>query len=189
MSKQAFAKTIINKMKASIGTDGQSFGDSTAPSAMTAVAQAITEYLIANTQVIVAYVGVIPGTPPTPDPVVTDTFKIVGTCATTGPSNSFDAWLMQLQNNIIAGFQLAPAGNAGLMFPMKPFLAPGITTNQAMLTSAHDVGDEEPQQKMWEIICDGIMQWINTTAMNPAPGAATRPNSAGTANITKITIT
>lgn len=191
MSKSAFASAIINKMKGAISTDGLSYSGGTASAAMSAVAQAITEYLIANTTVMVAYVGVIPGTPPTPDPVTTDTFKIVGTCAPPNPSDSFDAWLLQLQNNIIAGFKLAPTGNAGVMFPMKPFLAPGVTTSQMSLKSAHDVGDTDPQQKIWEIVCDGIMQWINSTAMNPVPGAGTRPigPSSGTANITKIILT
>lgn len=191
MSKSAFASAIISKMKGAISTDGQSFNGGTANAAMTAVAQAITEYLIANTQVMVAYVGIIPGTPPTPDPVVTDTFKIVGTCASPSPANSFDAWMLQLQNNIIAGFQLAPTGNAGVVFPMKPFLTPGVITTQVNLKSAHDVSDENPQQKIWEIVCDGIIQWINTSAMNPAPGAGSRPTgpSTGTANIVKITLT
>lgn len=191
MSKQAFASAIISKMKSAIGTDGQSFSGGTASAAMAAVAQAITEYLIANTQVMVAYVGIIPGTPPTPDPVVSDTFKIVGTCAPPSPANSFDAWMLQLQTNIISGFMLAPTGNAGVMFPQKPFLAPGVTVNQATLKSAHDVQDNNSQQKIWEIICDGIIQWINTSAMNPSPGAGSRPTgpSTGTANIVKITLT
>ena len=45
MSKSAFAKAIISKMKTAISTDGQSYGDDTASSAMSAVAEAITEYL------------------------------------------------------------------------------------------------------------------------------------------------
>ena len=118
-------------MKASIGTDGLSYSSVSASAAMSAVAQAITEYLIANTKVIVSYVGVIPGAPPTPDPVVTDTFQIVGTCAPPSPSNSFDAWLIQVQTNIVSGFMLAPLGQAGISFVQKPFLAPGIATTQA----------------------------------------------------------
>lgn len=190
MSKSAFAQTIIGKMKAAIGTDGSSFSSGSASTAMTAVAQGITEYLIANTQVTISYVGVIPGVPPTPDPVVTDTFKIVGTCAPPGPSNDFASWLLQIQTNIIAGFQLEPMGNAGVVFPTVPFLTPGVTTQQAELTSSHDTGDSNPQQKIWEIVCDGIMQWINTTALNAVPGAATRATgpSSGVATITKITI-
>jgi hypothetical protein len=191
MSKSAFAKTIINKMKSAIGTDGQSFSSGSASAAMAAVAQGITEYLTQNTKVMVKYTGIIPGTPPTPDPTQADTFKIVGVCAPPSQSNSFDAWLMQIQMNIISGFMLAPAGNAQVVFPQKPFLVPGVKITQANLKSAHDVNDKDPQQKIWEIICDGIMQWINTSAMNPAPSAATHPTagSAGMANITKITLT
>lgn len=191
MSKSAFAQTIISKMKSAIGTDGKSYSSGSAAAAMAAVAQGVTEYLTQNTKVMIKYTGIIPGTPPIPDPTQVDTFKIVGTCAPPSQSNSFDAWLMQLQMNIISGFMLAPAGDAKVMFPQKPFLAPGVVITQANLKSAHDVGDKNPQQKIWEIICDGIMQWINTSAMNPAPSAATHPaaGSTGVANITKITLT
>lgn len=178
-------------MRSAIGTDGQSFSGGTASSAMAAVAQAITEYLIANTQVMISYTGIIPGTPPTPDPIVVDTFNIIGTCAPPSPSNSFDEWMMQLQQNIISGFQLAPMGNAGIVFPQMPFLAPGVTVTQMTLKAAHDVGDDDPQQKIWEIVCDGIIQWINGSAMNPAPGSGSRPSgpSTGMANITRIILT
>lgn len=157
---------------------------------MTAVANGITEYLIANTTVIVAYSGIIPGTPPAPDPTVTDSFQIVGSCAPTGPSDSFDAWIRQIETNIISGFSLAPAGQAKVVFAQTPFLSPGISTAQSLLKANHDVSDENPQQKIWEIICGGIMDWINGPAINPTPGPATHPTvgSTGTANITKITI-
>ena len=191
MSKQAFASAIINKMKGAISTDGQSFNGGTANAAMIAVAQAITEYLMANTIVTISYAGIIPGTPPSPDPVVTDTFKIIGTCAPPSASENFDEWLLQLENNIIAGFTLAPLGTAGVVFQMVPFLTAAVTTKREDLKSAHDVSDSDPQQKIWEIICDGIMQWVNNTAINPTPGAATHPpaGSAGQAFITKITLT
>lgn len=191
MSKSAFAQTIISKLKAAIGTDGSSYSSDTASAAMAAVANGITEYLIANTTVTITYTGIIPSTPAAKDPTTTDTFKIVGTCAPTGPSNSFDAWIKQIEANIIAGFSLAPSGQAGVAFPQKPFLSTGITTMQSILKSNHDVSDENPQQKIWEIICGGIMDWINGVAMNITPGTATHtpPGSSGPAAITKITIT
>lgn len=191
MSKSAFAQAIITKLKGAIGTDGQQYSSGTATLAMSAVAQGITEYLISNTKVIIAYAGIIPGVPPTPDPVVVDTFSIIGSCAPTGPSNSFDSWIKQIEANIIAGFQLAPAGENGVVYPQKPFAISGITTAQSMLKSCHDTSDQNPQQKVWEIVCGGIMDWINTSAMNTAPGGATHPvaGSSGTANITKIIIT
>lgn len=188
MSKEAFASTIINKMRSAIGTDGQSFSVGTAAASMAAAAQAITEYLLSNTRVSIAYMGIIPSFPPMPDPVVSDVFQVVGVCAPPSPSPSFDAWMMQLQMNIISGFMLSPAGSAGVVFAQKPFLTPGVMVNQAMIQSSFDINDKNPQQKIWEIICDGIINWINTTAMNPAPGAAAHPlaGSTGVANITKI---
>lgn len=81
MSKSAFAQAIISKLKSSIGTSGKDYSAGSASAAMSAVAAGITEYLIANTTVMVSYVGVIPGVPPTPDPLVTDSFKIMGSCA------------------------------------------------------------------------------------------------------------
>ena len=191
MSKSAFAQTIISKLKSSIGTSGKDYSSGSASAAMNAVAAGITEYLIANTKVIISYAGTIPGTPPMPDPIVTDTFKIVGSCAPTGPSNSFDAWIKQIEAIIIAGFQLAPKGDAGFVFIHKPFLNTGIVTTQSNLKTTHDVSDEDPQQKVWEVVCGGIMDWINTLAINPTPSAASHPTapSTGIGTITKITIT
>lgn len=191
MSKSAFARTIIDKVSTAIGKDGQSYNEGTASIAMQAVAQGITEYLIQNTSVTIQYAGVVQSTPPVPDPVVTDTFSIVGSCAPTGPSDDFDDWIKQIESNIIAGFQLAPMGNAGVVFPQFPFANLGLPTVKADLTAAHDVLDEDPQQKIWEIVCGGIMDWINSSAMNAVPGAATRPSapSTGTASIVNITIT
>lgn len=190
MSRTVFAQTIINKLKAAIGTDGGVYTSGSASSAMAAVAQGITEYLIANTTVTVAYTGVVAATPPYPDPVIADTFKIAGTCAPPGPANSFDGWIKQIETNIIAGFQLAPSGNAGVVFVQKPFFNVGIDTVQENLRSVHDVADNDPQLKVWEVVCGGIMDWINGAALNGVAGPASRPTgpSTGTASITKITI-
>lgn len=190
MSKSDFAQYIISKLEASIGKDGSNWDASHATLAMTSVAQSITEYLIANTTVTIAYAGIIASAVPSPDPVVVDTFNIVGSVAPTGPSNSFDDWIRQIETNIINGFQLAPLGNAGVAFVQKPFLNPGIATTQSLLKSVHDINDKDPQQKVWEVVCGGIMDWINNIAMNTTPGAAARAAapSTGTASITNITI-
>lgn len=191
MSKTAFAQTIISKLKAAIGTDGGSYTSGSALSAMAAVAQGITEYLIANTTVTIAYAGIVSATVPCPDPIIVDTFKIIGTCAPPSPANSFDSWIKQIETNIIIGFQLAPSGNAGVVFTQKPFLNIGIKTMQENLKSVHDVSDKDPQLKVWEVVCGGIMDWINSVALNSIAGPASRPTapSVGTASITKITIT
>lgn len=190
MSKSSFAKTIISKIKTAIGTDGNNYSSNSASLAMKAVANGITEYLIANTTITVTYAGIIPGVPPVNDPVITDSFQIVGACAPTGPSNSFDAWIKQIEANIIAGFALAPSGKAGVVFVQKPFLSVGIMTMQSILKANHNISDDNPQQKIWEIICGGIMDWINGIAINTTPGIASRPSasSTGTACITKISV-
>ena len=190
MSKSSFAKLIIDKLAAAIGTDGGSFDSGSATKAMSAVASAITEYLISNTTVDIVYTGIIASTPPQPDPVVKDSFKIVGSCKQTVASDSFDIWIKQIESNIINGFQLAPKGTSGVIFAQKPFLNPGISVSQSDLKSIYDISDESPQQKVWEVICDSIIKWIGGVALNPAPGSASRPNgpSSGTANIVKINI-
>lgn len=190
MSKSAFAQTIIAKLKGSIGTDGLSYENGSATAAMSAVAAGITEYIIANTTVKVFYSGIISTYPFPTDPVKSDTFKVVGSCATPSPSNGFDSWIKQIEANIIAGFQLAPMGSAGVAFPTKPFMNPGIITVQGNLKATHDVGDKDPQQKVWEVVCGGIMDWINGAAKNPLSGAASRASgpSTGMASIIKITI-
>lgn len=190
MSKSLFASTIIDKVNAAIGRDGVSYSEGSAFSAMEAVAQGITEYLIQNTVVTIQYTGIIPAASPLPDPVAVDTFSIVGSCAPTGPSDHFDDWIRKIEQNIITGFQLAPSGTLGVVFSQMPFLNIGVSTTRLKLTEVHDVLDEDPQHKIWEIICGDIMDWINNIAINTTPSAASRPlgPSAGTAVITKITI-
>lgn len=191
MSKTTFAQTIISKLKVAIGTDGGTYTSGSASSAMAAVAQGITEYLIANTTVSIAYAGMVITTYPYPDPIIADTFKIVGACAPPNPANDFNSWIKQIETNIITGFQLAPTGNAGVVFAQKPFLNAGIKTKQENLKSTHDIADKDAQLKVWEIVCGGIMDWINSIALNSVAGVASRPTapSTGTASITKITIT
>lgn len=190
MSAQAFASLIIDKLDAAIGKEGKEFTDGTPPPAMQAVADAITEYILANTIVTVSYNGTIQSVPPSPDPVKVDTFDLVGECAPPDVQDHFDPWLEDIEQKIIAGFQLAPQGHAGLVFPQIPFANTGITTRRPDLTAVHEVTDEDPQPKAWLVVCQGIMDWINSTSWNTAPGPANRPSapSSGTAFITNITI-
>lgn len=191
MSRTAFAQTIISKLRNAIGTSGMDYSNGSADIAMRAVADGITEYLIANTLVTVSYTGIIPGSPPSPDPLTTDTFKIMGKCEPTGPSENFNDWIKKIESNIIAGFQLEAAGTNNLVFSLFPFSVIGISTSQSHLKSVHDIGDKDPQLKVWEVVCQGIMDWINGISKNVTPGPASHPPvaSTGTAQITKITLT
>lgn len=190
MSKSAFAQTIISKLDSTIGKDGMQYTTDFAPIAMQAVANGITEYLIANTEVTVAYSGMLTTTPPSPDPITQDTFKITGECEVPSPSDSFDSWIKEIESKIISGFTLETQGQQGLQFPVQPFAVVGLPTIQEDLKAAHDISDDNPQQKVWEVVCAGIMDWLNNTALNPISGNATRPSgpSTGTAQITKISI-
>jgi len=191
MSKSTFASSMITKLNRAIGNDGRSFNNGTPAVAMAALAQAISEYLIDNTVVTIAYDGIITTTGD-PDPVTSDTFRIVGACAPPSAADSFDAWFLQLETNIIAGFSLAAMGDNGVVFPMKPFLNTKTTITRDSLTAVHNASDDSPQQKVWEVVCQGIMDWINDGAMGvPVQSAATNPSasSAGQAIITGITIT
>lgn len=193
MSAITFAQSIIGKLESSIGTSGKDFTATSAGMAMAAVAQAISEYIVANTTVTVSYAGVMTATG-TPDPMVLETFTVTGQCAPTGPSDSFDGWIHQIESNIIAGFMLSQSGLKGLGFVQSPFLTPGIAISQSNLKSTHDVSDTNPQLKVWTVVCQGIMDWINGPAMNPTPGPASfpalspTPVSSGVATITKIII-
>lgn len=158
MSKTAFAQTIIDKLQGAIGTSGESYNPSTPMSANQAIAQGITEYLTKNTQINVTYVGVIPGTPPTPDNT-TDQAKVVGACIP--PSGTdFDSWVKSIESGIVGGLMLAPG--TGLVTPVGtiPAFLPGLVIPQSALGQAHQGNTENPQLPVWEVICDYIITWL-----------------------------
>lgn len=191
MGKTDFAKAVIARISSSIGKNGNNYSSASATAAMNAVAAAITEYLISHVAVAVSYSGVIPGTPPTPDPIASDVFKIVGACTPPSPSQGFDEWIANLETSIISGFTLAPQGNAGVVFAQRPFINAGVSVRQSDLKSMHNPQDTNPQQQIWETVCDSIIRWLSETSANTVPGAASRPaaSSTGMASITRITVT
>ena len=191
MGKSAFASSVITKLRGAIGNDGRNFNSGTPAVAMAAFAEAITEYLIANTTITVTYSGTITATGD-PDPITSDTFRIVGVCAPPVSAVDFGDWISKLQDNIMNGFILAPIGTAGIVFEAVPFISKSMDMPQSRLKAAHNPSDTDPQQKIWEIICQAIIDWIGGGAMgSPVESAATNPSaaSAGRARITDITIT
>ena len=186
MPASNFADLIISKLKSSIGTDGSKFSSSTPAQANSAIAQAITEYLTSNTLVPVTYVGMIPGTPPVPDPIVADVCKITGTCSPpTG--TTFDVWVKSLETNIVAGFFISN-GTAGVMpITPPPAFLPGLVLSQATIKSIHTANLKDPQKPVWQVITQSILTWLN--AVITPPYAATTGKSTGTATPTKTTVT
>lgn len=189
MSKSAFASQIISSLKSAINTDGQGYSSGTPNAANAAIASAVTSYIIANTTVMIAYKGIMKASPHPADPVVTDSFKVIGSCSP--PSGTtFGAWIRSLQNNIVTGFSLAPTGTAGVTFPCKPIQTGNLNISLGNLTNLHTGNDTNPQQPVWEHICEKILGWLNDAGtVNKASGTASRPVSDGTANCTQIIVT
>lgn len=191
MSKIDFAKLIISQLESAIGKDGSGFAESSSTTAMSAIADAITSYLINNVTVTISYSGILPPPASTPDPVVTDIFKITGECTPVSVSDSFTSWLAQIEANIISGFTLQPKGENGIIFSQQPFINPGIALTQMDIMSAHLGNENNPQQVVWELICEKIITWLETIAINVTPGPSSNSlsSSTGIAYITAINIT
>lgn len=193
MGKAAFASLAIAKLKATIGLDGGVYAADTADKAQAAVAEAITEYLTANTTINISYSGVLTSGTGT-DPVVTDSMKIMGVCGKIGKPSDFADWTNRLQVAIASSFSVATPGGNGVITMFKPFspTANALQIVQKDLHNAHQNNISRPAQAVWEVICEGILSWLNSSAgRNPmATGlSATRPGvSEGVASLVSITV-
>lgn len=199
MSASSFATIIIDKIKSAVGTDGSKYDSSTPTKIMKAIAEGITEYILDNTKVIITYAGIIPGPPPTPDPLVSDTAKVKGKCdplstpgsAGTGdPEPYFNAWVKDIESKIMAGFEVDKGlgGVEPISPPVKSFQIPGLKISQADLGKAHENNLDKPQQAVWEEITKQIIAWINTITISyPAKNGNT--SSTGSVSVAKMTIT
>lgn len=192
MSKESFAKQIIAKLQSAVGTDGSLYSESTPTSAQTAIAEAISEYLIANTIVTISYTGTL--TNGSPDPIVADTMQVIGSCASTGTPANFTAWVTALQSSIAASITVQSPGTNGIVTTFQPFssVAGALTINQLALKSAFEANTQAPLQSVWEALCGGLLTWFNSdAAKNPSAVAiaATRTGaSSGTASLVSITV-
>lgn len=193
MSATAFASLIISKLASSIGTEGTKYGNDSVTLAQSAIAEAISEYLIANTTVIIQYSGTL--TNGSPDPIVTDTLRIAGACTPTSVPQNFNAWVMELQQSIASSFLVSPPGiiNA-VTTTFLPFsnIAGTLQIPQSSLKSIHESNLNNPQLAVWQIICEDILAWANSeSGKNPTiiGVPATRAVSSGTATLTSIIVT
>lgn len=198
MSASSFATIIINKIDSAIGKAGDKYNSDTPKQALKAMAEGITEYILDNTKVIITYAGTIPGPPPVPDPLVSDTAKVKGKMDPPSPSTysggsdtatPFNTWVKEIESKIMAGFEV-DKGTGGIepISPTKSFQISGLKISQADLGKAHEDNLDKPQQAVWEEITKQIIAWINTiTITYPAKNGNT--NSTGTASVAKMTIT
>jgi hypothetical protein len=187
MSKQAFAKLIISKLAGSIGVDGSKYSSSTQTTANQAIAQACQEYIIANTKISVSYKGIIPGTPPTPDPVVAD-MELVKGKVSPPKGNDFNTWIKSLESNIISGMYLSPG--PALVTPIAPTLAfkKGLSIDRSELYAATGDSNKNAQEVAWEKVCEKILLWLNSSPNAGTTYPASRVASKGVATIIKTII-
>lgn len=101
------------------------------------IANTLTNYLINNIKVPITYVGVIPGTPPVPDPIVADILSVVGKIPKLDNS-SFDSWVSSIESGIM-NFELSDPGIVGIKpnSPLKIFKE-GLELKQEDLKKVFD---------------------------------------------------
>lgn len=193
MSTIAFANHIIEKLQASISTNGATYTADTPINAQRAIAEAITEYLIANTTINISYTGMLINGGAN-DPILSDTMKITGKCAEIGKPSDFISWVNKIQSVIASSFTVFSPGQNGVSVSFKPFNPSqgALIIQQAELATASQNNQQRPSQAAWEVICGKIIDWLTSEAgKNPQAKtlSATRPGiSTGTATLTSITI-
>lgn len=193
MSKLTFASTIINKIKTASGADGSSYNSSTPYSCQQAIADGITEYLLDNTKVKIQYNGIL--TTGGTDPIREDTFNLQGKCASLGVPSNFSSWVSSIQSGIATGFNTEPDGENGVMVTLQPFnpITGALAISQDALKNAHQNSHNDPTEDVWEVVCEQIMNWINSDmALNEAMKGvpASIPGvSSGTCDLVSISIT
>lgn len=194
MGKTTFASLIITKLRAAVGTDGATYTVITPEAAQRAIADAITEYLIANTTISISYAGTL-NTGSGVDSITTDTMKINGKCDTIGKPSDFVSWVNKIQAVIASSFSVASPGIGGVATTFKPFnpTAGALTVTLSDLNSAYKNNPSDPTQVVWEAVCEKILSWLNSeVGKNPTATAVTATRagvSTGTASLVKITIT
>lgn len=192
MSKTTFANLILTNLQGAIGHDGSQYTNATPALAQSAIATAITQYLIANTTITISYNGMLTngGT----DVIASDTMKIAGTCTTLSAPSNFNSWVAALQSSIASSFVVTPPSTQGVITTFQPFnsVVGALQISQSDLKTAHNNNTKAPALSVWEVICGKILDWLNSSSgKNPAATAitATRTGvSSGTATLVSISV-
>lgn len=175
----SFASTIIEKLEGAISKDGKNYNSGTPGIANAAIANACTEYLIANTTVMVSYSGTLIAPPHSPV-VSAGGMKITGTVPP--PSGTtFDAWFNSLCLGIRSGL-LVLSGSGITAVPSCLFWL-----GTASSPSLSGPGKNNAQTNTWNNICQSIVTWL-TGGSWISSFPASMPGSMGVATITKVII-
>lgn len=188
MPASSFADVIISKLNSAIGRNGDNYTSGTPGIANIAIAEGVTDYLLANTSILVGYSGIIPGTPPIPDPTVVDTESITGMCAPP-VGDEFDEWVSDLESKIVSGFFIGP-GQIGVtsIAPTNCFMS-GLSITRDDIKSVHTGNLNDPQKAVWTKICSQILLWLNSCNIGGYGAINTSTGSSGSATVTKTIVT
>lgn len=190
MPASSFADIIISKLNSAIGRDGFSYSSSTPGIANKAIAEGVTDYLLANTSILVSYSGIIPGTPPIPDPTVIDTESITGKCDPP-EGDEFDEWVSDLESKIVSGFFIGP-GQVGVTSTSPNSIncfASGLSITRDDIKSVHTNNLDDPQKLVWTKICSEILLWLNSCNIGGYGAINSSTGSSGSATVTKTIVT
>lgn len=193
MSKESFANAIINKLSTSIGTNGANYTNATAGVAQRAIAEAITEYLVANTTITISYNGVLNSGGA--DIITSDTMKIVGACTLTTPPTQFSNWVATLQAAISSAFLVQSPSTQGVITSFQPFsnIVGALQIPQTDLKNAHESNLNNPTLSVWSVVCGSILSWLNSNAGKNSAAIAVPASrtgiSSGTATLLSINVT
>lgn len=183
MGKTAFARCIIDALASSIGRDGTVYDSSSPGIANQAIAQAVTDYLIANTEVVSSYSGMIGSVA---DSVVEDKHRLKESCAPVGTKDNLGDWLNELCDHIKNGF-MVDTGEKGVVFDCKPIHS-GTASLPDLSPIPHSDSDD-PQLECWELICESLINWINSQPpTSPVSGSRPSAGSSGTAFSTLVVL-
>lgn len=192
MGKESFASLIVFKLKSAVGSDGSKYSNNTAALAQSAIAEAITEYLVANTTITISYNGVT--TAGSADIIASDTMKIVGNCQLFSTPSQFSSWVMTLQTAIASAFVAQSPSTQGIITEFQPFSnMPGaLQISQSALKTAHTSNPKDPMLSVWSELCGGILDWLNSEAgknVTAVDVVASRSGvSTGSANLLSINV-
>ena len=191
MSNETFANLVVTKLKSTIGTDGTKYSAMTATEAQNAIAEAITQYLVANTRINIAYNGTFDNGSGA-DIIEADSMQIEGACGNISKPSSYSSWVSNLQSAIASSFIVRSPSANGVLTTFKPFnpTADSLTIPQSKLAAACTGNSTNSTLAVWGVICGSIIDWINTgKGKNPtiATVPATR-NGASTGSVSLVSI-
>lgn len=157
LNPSALASSIVSSLQ----------GKSNSSEVMRTLGMTISDYLCNNTTVIFSWIGMQPGTPPLPDPVVTfNANSLVGSFVCS-PTNATSA----MQNGILLGEQIRQGISNLKIVPPAGFILPlGTFANAApiLLTPTQSTSGYEHWLKWSTTIITTFMTYINPT---PLPGS------------------